>query len=189
MRWKLKKSLYSLNDASRKFWLMVKAVFADFGLKKLDGDEALYYKHGENGDLEGMISTHVDDFNLAGSEEFLAAVTEKIGKALDISKVEDSKFRFTGIDMQKVGDQIELSMNDYAASLEDVEIREDKSDEKLTREEMRVLRKYVGKLTWLAVNTRPDLTIYALDLAKKQKSAVLKDLRSINRILQKVRVK
>merc|ERR1712105_61467 len=93
------------------------------------------------------------------------------------------------IDVKKVGDLIELSMNDYAASLEDVEIREDKSDDKLTREEMRVLRKYVGKLTWLAVNTRPDLAIYALDLAKKQKSAVLMDLRTVNRILQKVREK
>ena len=54
---------------------------------------------------------------------------------------------------------------------------------------MRVLRKYVGKLSWLAANTRPDLAIYALDLAKKQKAAVLKDLRSVNRILQKVREK
>ena len=64
-------------------------------------------------------------------------------------------------------------MNDYVMSLEDVEIREDKSDEKLTREEMRVLRKYVGKLSWLAANTRPDLAIHALDLAKKRKAAVL----------------
>ena len=29
--WKLKKPLYGLNDASRKFWLKVKAVFAEFG--------------------------------------------------------------------------------------------------------------------------------------------------------------
>merc|ERR1712105_511692 len=116
-------------------------------------------------------------------------VTEKIKKALGISKVEDSEFRFTGIDVKKIGDQIALSMNDYAASLEDVEIREDNSDDKLTREELRVLRKYVGKLSWLAANTRRDLAIYALDLAKKQESAVLKDLRQVNRILQKVREK
>merc|ERR1712105_12136 len=57
--WKLKKPLYGLNDASRKFWLKVKAVFADFELKKLDGDEALYYKHGENGDLEGLQSSRI----------------------------------------------------------------------------------------------------------------------------------
>ena len=73
--------------------------------------------------------------------------------------------------------------------MEDVEIREDKSDEKLTREEMRVFRKYVGKLNWLAAKTRPDLAINALELAKKQKTAVLKDLRNMNRILQKVREK
>ena len=54
---------------------------------------------------------------------------------------------------------------------------------------MQVLRKYVGKLSWLAKNTRPDLAVYALDLAKKQKKAVFKDLRSVNRILQKVREK
>ena len=50
-----------------------------------------------------------------------------------------------------------MSMTDYALSLEDVELREDKSDEKLTREEMRVFRKHVGKLNWLAANTRPAL--------------------------------
>ena len=80
-------------------------------------------------------------------------------------------------------------MNDYAASLEDIKIREDKSSKNLTREEMRVLRKYVGKLSWLAANTRLDLSVYALDLAKKQKQAVLKDLWSMNRILPKVREK
>ena len=38
----------------------------------------------------------------------------------------------------------------------------------MTRGEMRVLRKYIGKLSWLATNTRPDL-------AKKQKQAILKE--------------
>ena len=85
--------------------------------------------------------------------------------------------------------RIELSMNEYANSLEDILIREDKSSEQLDREEMRTLRKYVGKLSWLATNARPDLSIYALNLAKKQKQATLKDLRDVNRILMKVREK
>ena len=62
----MKKPLYGLNYASRKFWLKVKEVFGKFGLKKLIGDEAVYYKQNENGDLVGMVSTHVDDFSLAG---------------------------------------------------------------------------------------------------------------------------
>ena len=39
--WKLWKPLYGLNDASRKFWLKVKNLFADIGLKTLEGDEAV----------------------------------------------------------------------------------------------------------------------------------------------------
>ena len=59
----------------------------------------------------------------------------------------------------------------------------------LTREELKLLRKSVGKLNWLATNTRPDTAIYALDLAKRQKKATLKDLRSVNRVLKKVHKK
>ena len=133
-----------------------------------------------------MILSHVDDFNLAGTNDFINEVTEKIKKELDISKIEDGEFRFTGIDVKKIDGGIEISMEDYAKSLEEVVIREGSQDDSLTREELKVLRKYVGKLNWLAVNTRPDLAIYALELAKKQKKATLKDLRNVNRILKKV---
>ena len=57
----------------------------------------MYYKKNKEGELEGMISTHVDDFNLAGREEFPEAVIEEIKKVLDVSKVEDGRFRFKGI--------------------------------------------------------------------------------------------
>ena len=103
-------------------------MFERIGLKKLEGDEAMYYKINKDGNLESLVSTHIDDFNLAGSEKFLLSVTEEIRKVLDISKIEDSAFRFTGIDIKKFENHIEMSMNDYAQSLEDVEIREDKSD-------------------------------------------------------------
>ena len=184
--WKLKKPLYGLNDASQKFWLKVKMVFSEMGLKRLEGDKAVYYKHDEAGKLHGMVSTHVDDFTLAGKDDFIEHITKEINKALDVSKVEDGMFRFTGIDVKQTENGVVLSMEDYAQSLEEIQIREDRSDEVLSREEMKLLRKYVGKLNLLAANTRPDLSIYALDLAKKQKVATLKDLRSINRILKKV---
>ena len=41
-------------------------------------------------------------------------------------------------------------------------------------------------MNWLAANTRPDLAIYTLELARKQKKATLKDLRNIKRIFKKV---
>ena len=44
-------------------------------------------------------------------------------------------------------------------------------------------------MNWLAANTRPDLAIYALELVKRQKKAVIKDLIEMNRVLKKVREK
>jgi len=64
--WKLKKPLYGLNDASRKFWFREKSIFKELGLRKLDEDEAVYYKLDEEGNLEGMVSTYVDEFDVAG---------------------------------------------------------------------------------------------------------------------------
>ena len=55
----------------------------------------------------------------------------------------------------------------------------------LTKDELKVFRKYVRKLNWPAANTRLDLAIYALEMAKRQKKAVIKDLREVNRVLKK----
>ena len=187
--WKLKKPLYGLKDASRKFWFRVKNIFKELGFRKLDGYKEIYYMIGEEGDLEGMVSTHVDDFDLAGRKRFVNRITEEIGKALDVSTVESNCFRFTGIDVKKVKEGIEISMEDYAKSLEEIQIRDAKADEPLTREELKVFKKIVEKWNWLAANTRPDLAIYALELAKRQKKAVIKDLREVNRVLKRVREK
>ena len=63
--WKWRKPLYGLNDASRIFWLKVKNLFAERGLKRLEGDEAVYYILNKEGNLDGIISTCVDDFDIA----------------------------------------------------------------------------------------------------------------------------
>ena len=41
--WRLKKHLLGLNDVLQKFLLKVTIVFADIGLKRLEGGEAVYY--------------------------------------------------------------------------------------------------------------------------------------------------
>ena len=42
-------------------------MFAEIGLKRLEGDEAVYYMLNEKGDLDGMVLPFIDDFDLAGS--------------------------------------------------------------------------------------------------------------------------
>ena len=96
-----------------------------------------------------MVSTCVDDFDLLGTKSYIERVTKKVSAILDVSKVEDDKFRYTGIDIKKVENGIEISMDEHAESFEENTIREGKSDEELTRDELKLLWKYVGKLNWL----------------------------------------
>ena len=106
-----------------------------------------------------------------------------------MSKIKEDCFRFTGIDIMKVDDVIEVSMKDYAESLED--IREIRSvydrNEPLTKLEMKEYRKMMGKIGWLANNTRRDLSFTALKMSRNNKEATISDLRDVNRILAKVR--
>ena len=185
--WKLKKPLYGLNDASRRFWLRLREVFEKENLKTLPGDEAFYYKN-VNGNLLGMIITHVDDFQVAGSDQFIDSILERLNSTLTVSKVERGSFRFTGIDVQKVHDGIVLSMDEYAKSFEEIkEIKRVKKDTSLTKTEMKLFRKYVGKMNWLAENTRPDLAIWSLNLSKQNAKATIGDLKKINHVVKKVR--
>merc|ERR1712055_1227723 len=186
--WKLKKPLYGLDDASRKFWLKVKEMFLDLGLWTMVGDEAFYYLH-RDGKLHGAVLTHVDYFTLAGTEEFLRMVLDGVSGRMVVSKVEKDKFRYTGLDIRALEDGVEISMKDYVDSLEDVgEIRKaDNRNDPLSAMELKEYRKMTGKVNWLAQSTRPDLCYTGLDMSKKSNLATISDLRRINIVLKKVR--
>ena len=66
----------------------------------------------------------MDDFVLAGKEEFLQEITGVRYIKSDISKLEDRKFRLTGIFVKEEKDIIEVKMKFYAKSLKMIEIRD-----------------------------------------------------------------
>ena len=181
--------MYGLDDASRKFWLRIKDILKQEGLRNVGGDEAFYYQH--NGDtLVGMVITHVDDLTIAGTKAFVNKISEKVQSLLKVSKVEKDRFRFTGIDIQKTRNEIVISMDDYANSIEEIiDIRKARPDDPLTKQEIQVYRKYAGKVGWLAANTRPDLSITALLMSMKNNDAKIRDLKRVNHVVKRIRSK
>ena len=185
--WRLNKPLYGLDDASRKFWLKIKEIFFKLGMLTIEGDEAFYFRY-ENGALQGMIITHVDDFQIAGTEMFNKNVREEIERHLTISKISEGAYRFTGVDVKEVKDGIEISMDEYVTSIEPVtEIRKVNKQTELTGLEMKQLRKVTGKVSWAGSNTRPDVEYTALMMSKHNKRATIADLIDTNRVIKKLK--
>ena len=80
-------------------------------------DEAFYYLH-EDGELKDAVKTHVDDFELAGTNDFIIKIIQGFSQWLIISKVKRGRFRFMGLDVWRQEDRIILSMEDYVRSQE-----------------------------------------------------------------------
>ena len=81
-----------------------------------------------------------------------------------------------------------VSMNDYTKSITPIEgIRSAKKSELLNYEEKSLFRRFVGRISWLSENTRPDLAYSILKLSQKsQKDPTIGDLKSVNNLVKKV---
>ena len=75
-------------------------------------------------------------------------VISMVKKELTISKVEEDNFRYTGLDVNVISDGIEISMEEYAKSLQNItDIRKvDDRNELLNKEEIKIYRKMTGKI-------------------------------------------
>merc|ERR1712115_658549 len=169
------------------FYLKVRETLINFNLNTLPGEDTVYYQH-VNGNLIGMLLSHVDDFTITGTNEFVNRIVEGLKKIFTISKIEENNFRYTGLDVKTTDERIKISMEDYANSINEIQdIRKANVTWALTKAELKEYRKYTGKLSWLAQGTRPDLSYSALYLSKKNNSATIADLRNINRMVEKVK--
>ena len=131
----MKKPLYGLDNASCKFWLRVKDVFLNkLDLKTIEGDEAFYYQNLD-GNFQGAVLTHVDDFEVTGTTEFVEEIISVVEKELIVSKVEKDTFLYTGLDVKIVSDGIEIAIEDHSRILKEIaEIRKTEDrNESLTK--------------------------------------------------------
>ena len=82
-------------------------------LKTVEGDEAFYFRNID-GRFYGAVLTHVDDFEVARTPEFVKEIVLVVEEELTVSKVEEDTFIYTGLDVKIITDRIEVSMEDYS---------------------------------------------------------------------------
>ena len=187
--WRLKKACYGLVDASRQFYMSVKDELNKFGMQMADNDEALFYHHDKNGNLDGLLILHVDDFLVAGSESFLTNLPNHLMKRFDFSKMERTVFQYTGVNIEQKKDKsILIDQITYIRRIKPLEFGKNKVGF-LNEEEQNQYRSLTGQLLWVSEVTRLDVAYDVRELCIKNQKASYQDIRYANKVIEKIQKK
>ena len=189
--WKLNVALYGLDDASLQFHFKCKETFEKLDLKQSKLDPSLFYEINSNGELIGMLGTHVDDFIKAGTTKWLEKINRKLGEFFQMGRVEEGDFKYTGYRIQQdaLTNMITMDQEEYAAKVEIVKIepaRAKQKEENLNDEEKSIMRGTSGKLGWLGRGTRPDLLFHQVECSTKFVSGKVEDLKRAAKAMKNI---
>ena len=183
--WKLKRTVYGLNDAPRSWYLKAAEELVKAGAARSKYDQALFFWRNK-GKLEGVVCCHVDDFFYTGTHLFHDKIVSHVQKTFDLSKESFSTFQYLGLDISQTGDFIAMHQNDYIKTLQPIELK-DISKRNLTHEEKLQLKALIGQIQWVSKQTRPDLAFASCDLSNRVKDGTTDDIRLANKYLRKLK--
>ena len=184
--WRLNKCLYGLKDASRQWYLKVREILLALGCTQSLLDPGLFFLK-VNGELEGIIGLHVDDFLHCGSNKFEQVIIDPVMKHFKVGKNEKVCFMYTGFAISQTEDGIWLDQSQYVKNIQIDDLdskRALQKNEDLTATEQSQLRKICGSLNWVVIATRPDLSFDLIELSTKQQRGKVCDLVRGRKILK-----
>ena len=188
--WKLKRTIYGLNDAPRSWYEKIRGGLISLGGTISYYDQALFLWHDCEGQLVGIIACHVDDFALCGNTWFQKQVLQKIMKNFKVGDHQSGTFKHLGLMMNQNRNSVKVSQHKYCQEIEPIEIKKHRSclrDSELTREEKYDLRSLGGQLLWASTQTRPDLSFLACQLANVGRNPTVKQLHEANKAVRKMK--
>ena len=189
--WLLRKCLYGLKDASKMWYSKVETHLYKLGFKKSDDDYGLFYLL-KNGEIQGIIGLHVDDFIHAGNDYFNKVIMPQVLSIFQVGKSEQKNFLYTGFQLKQENDSITLDQSAYVDRLKIPNLdakRLLQLEEDMTEDELTLLRQMVGSLNWTVRSTRPDLAFDLINLSTKFKGGKIADLKAAKKTLTKLKDK
>ena len=186
--WRLNRCVYGLQDASRFWFFRVQEELIRLGCKSSKYDPTLYTYY--EGELKGILITHVDDFLWSGSVEFFNNVINHLKQTFKISSEKSNSFKYLGTEITKTEDGIYVSQESYLEKLEEIPLSAERKENKLselTEDEIKALRTAIGQLNWLSIRTRPDLSYDVCYLSTQIKNANIDLILYANKVMKKAK--
>ena len=157
---KARKAIYGFSEAARLFWLALREHLLSDGWEESRLEPALFYLRHQ-GDLIGILVTHVDDIEAGVHRDWVNKAFEKSSKALEFATSHQQQFIFRGREMfQTAEGHIDVSMKNYAKAMKPVKISRERRSQlssRLTVEEKNLMMSAAGELGWITRQLRSDL--------------------------------
>ena len=186
--WLLKKPVYGLKIASRKWYNKICSALLELGVQRSKYDQALFYWY-KDGQLEGVLGGHVDDFFWAGTNDFENQIIEKICARFKMSTAARDNFPFLGLQLKQLADgSVIVEQHAYTDDLKYIHIEDPKNSERpLNPKEQAELETVIGQLSWLSHQTRSDISFDVCQLSAIKKKATIKHLHYANKTIKKLK--
>ena len=116
--WRLKKAVYGLNDASRKWWMKCSNELLALGCERSIYDPAFFVCF-KNEVLSGIVCLHVDDELGAGNEDFRTDVWDKLDERMVVGTTDtDDVISYVGLQVKHNEGCITLDQQNYVEKIE-----------------------------------------------------------------------
>ena len=159
--WKLQKCVYGLGDAARKWYDKLLSFFVENGLLQSKLDKAFFFLESKDG-LEGAICIHVDDMLYGGTQRFHEEIMTKFKERFTVGRQEVSNFTHLGVFMrQDIARDVQISQSGYIDTLLENYVLTDETK----------LKAIMGKLEWIACQTRPYICFRVNQVREKFSSS------------------
>ena len=189
MIWKLKRCLYGLVDAPRAWYERVTDEMTKLGGTRSLYDKCMFFWH-KGSTLDGVIITHVDDFEYCGTEEWKKEVICKLKKVFKVSRDDKGRFRFIGVEIRQDTTGVYVNQNKYCSELKEIQIetrRKLQTSKPMNEAEKKDVKTASGKLLWAVSQIRPDMAFQACQISNAGSCATVKTLLEANKAIRKMR--
>ena len=190
MLWKLKRCIYGLNDAPRAWYERVEQELVQLGGKSSIYDDAMFMWHDNNGELIGLLVSHVDDFVYCGTAFWHRSVMDKMIAKFNISSQAQGSFKYIGLNVVQRENEVLLDQHDYVRNLQPIQLTSERMksrDESLTETERTSLRSLSGQILWTTTQTRPDTAYDACVVGNYGNEPTVKNIIMANKAIKKLK--
>ena len=188
--------VYGLDDAPLRWFETIGQHLRRLGFIRSLLDPCVFTKYDEKGELEAVVLVEVDDFLIAcRTEEIQKWIQEKLCSRFKFGKWERDEADYIGRRIQKVrttdGPEIRFSQEKYVVEkIHPIELsrgRRGKKEDPLTEEEFKSFRSMLYRISWVAHQTRPEVSGTVSILASKMHRATVQEAVLLNKAVGHLR--